>query len=84
MQNFTSSIKAITVDTLFTGFKAVIRDTEQSAYVAAGKIGSAELPKGVSVMVYEGVGGVYVAQAAVTVKGMTRVVASAEFDSYDM
>lgn len=84
MQNFTSNIKSITADTLFTGFKAVIRDNDQSAYVAAGKIGTVELPKGVSVMVYEGVGGVYVAQAAVTVKGMTRVVASAEFDSYDM
>ena len=84
MQNFTSNIKSITVDTMFTGFRSVIRDTTQSAYVAAGKIGSAELPKGVTVMVYEGKGGVYVAQAAVTVKGMTRVVASAEFDSYDM
>ncbi|MNF18415.1 hypothetical protein D3C80_2224830 [compost metagenome] len=52
--------------------------------MAAGKIGSVELPKGVSVMVYEGKGGVYVAQAAVTVRGMTRVVASAEFDHLDM
>lgn len=84
MQNFTSNIKSITVDTLFTGFKAVIRDTEQSAYVAAGKIGTTEMSKGVSVMVYQGKGGVYVAQAAVTVRGMTRVVASAEFDHYDM
>lgn len=84
MQNFTSNIKSITADTLFTGFKAVIRDNAQGAYVAAGKIGSVELPTGVSVMVYEGKGGVYVAKAATTVKGMTRVVASAEFDSYDM
>ena len=84
MQNFTSNIKSITADTLFTGFKAVIRDNDQSAYVAAGKIGSVDLPKGVSVMVYEGVDGVYIAQAAVMVRGMTRVVASAEFDSYDM
>lgn len=84
MQNFISNIKSITVDTLFTGFKFVIRDNAQSAYVAAGKIGTAELPKGVSVMVYEGVDGVYIAQAAVMVHGMTRVVASAEFDSYDM
>lgn len=84
MQNFTSNIKSITADTLFTGFKAVIRDNAQSACVAAGKIGSVELPEGVSVMVYEGKGGVYVAQAAVTVKGMSRVVASAEFDYMDM
>lgn len=84
MQNFTSNIKSITADTLFTGFKSVIRDNAQSAYVAAGKIGSVELPKGVSVIVYEGKGGIYVAQAAVMVRGMTRVVASAEFDHYDM
>ena len=84
MQNFTSNIKSITADTLFTGFKAVIRDTEQSAYVAAGKIGTIEMNPAMSVMVYEGVDGVYVAQAAVTVRGTTRVVASAEFDSYDM
>lgn len=84
MQNFTSNIKSITADTLFTGFKAVIRDTAQSAYVAAGKIGSVEMNPALSVMVYEGKGGLYVAQAAVTVKGVTRVVASAEFDHYDM
>lgn len=84
MQNFISNIKSITADTLFTGFKAIIRDTAQSAYVAAGKIGTAELPKGVSVMVYEGKGGVYVTQAAVTVRGITRVVAQAEFDHHDM
>ena len=35
-------------------------------------------------MVYEGKGGVYVAQAAVMVRGLTRVVASAEFDYMDM
>lgn len=84
MQNFTSNIKSITVDTLFTGFRNVIRDTTQSAYVAAGKIGTTEMPKGVSVMVYEGKGGVYVAQAAITVRGITRIVAQAEFDHYDM
>lgn len=84
MKNFTSNIKFITADTLFTGFKAIIRDNAQSAYVAAGKIGNVDLPKGVSVMVYEGKCGVYVAQAAVTVRGMTRVVASAEFDYMDM
>lgn len=84
MQNFTSNIKSITADNLFTGFKAVIRDTTQSAYVAAGKIGTVELNPAMSIMVYESVNGVYMAQAAVTVKGVTRVVASAEFDTYDM
>lgn len=84
MQNFTSNIKSITDDTLFNGFKAVIRDTAQSAYVAAGKIGTVEMNPALSVMVYEGVNGLYITQAAVTVKGVTRVVASAEFDSFDM
>lgn len=84
MQNFTSNIKEITSNTLFNGFRAVIRDNAQSAYVAAGKIGTVEMAMGVSVMVYECKGGVYVAQAAVTINGMTHVVASAEFDSYDM
>lgn len=84
MQNFTSNIKSITADTLFTGFKAVIRDNDQSAYVAAGKIGSVEVNPSLSVLVYEAVNCTYVVQAAVMVRGQVRIVAQAEMDMDDM
>lgn len=84
MQNFTSNIKSITADTLFTGFKAVIRDNAQSAYVAAGKIGSVEVNPSITVLVYEAVNCTYVVQAAVMVHGQVRIVAQADMDMNDM
>lgn len=84
MQNFTSNIKSITADTLFTGFKAVIRDNTESAYVAAGKIGSVEVNPSLSVLVYEAVNCTYVVQAAVMIRGQVRIVAQAEMDMDDM
>lgn len=84
MKNFTSNIKSIPVDTLFTGFKAVIRDNTESAYVAAGKIGSIEINPSLTVLVYEAVDCTYIVQAAVMVRGQVRVVAQAEMDMNDM
>ena len=83
MQNFRSNIKSINEDTLFNGFRAVIRDNEQSAFVTAGKIGSLEVKPGVSVLVY-GTEGNWVVQAAVMTSKGTRLVASAECDSFDL
>ena len=84
MQNFKSKDKAITIDTLFNGFKSVMLNTELSASVAAGKFASFEVSETMSIVVYEADSSSYIAEAVVTKGGRTLNVASAEFDQYDI
>jgi hypothetical protein len=82
MQNFKSNIKSITVDTLYTGFKAAMRNNAEAAKIASGMIGQAMVGD-VVVMVY-GSENAWHAQASVQLSGRTRIVASAEFDNCDI
>ena len=84
MQNFKSKDKAITIDTLFNGFKSVMLNTELLASVAAGKFASFEVSETMSIVVYEADSSSYIAEAVVTEDGRTVNIASAEFDHYDM
>lgn len=84
MQNFKSKDKAITIDTLFNGFKSVMLNTELSALVAAGKFASVEVNDSLSIVVYEADSSTYVAEAVVTKDGRTLNIATAEFDQYDI
>ena len=82
MQNFKSNIKQITVDTLFTGFRAAMRDAKEAAQIASGKIGKAVVGD-VCVMVY-GAENNWHTQASIMAGGKVRIVASAEFDNSDI
>ncbi|UZS00851.1 hypothetical protein [Pseudomonas phage vB_PsaM_M1] len=82
MQNFKSNIKQITADTLYTGFRAVMRDSKEAVKIAAGMIGQAMVGD-VCVMVY-GTENQWHAQASVVAGGRVRIVASAEFDNNDI
>lgn len=84
MQNFKSKDKAITIDTLFKGFKSVMQNSELSALVAAGKFASVEVSEGTSVVVYGSEEKGYLVEAFVTVDGRTKNVAWADFDLYDI
>ena len=83
MQNFKSKDKAITIDTLFNGFKSVMLNTEMSALVAAGKFASVEVSEG-TVVVYGSEEKGYLVEAFVTVDGRTKNVAWADFDLHDI
>lgn len=82
MQNFNTKIKAVKIDTMFTGFRAVMRDSKEAVKVAAGLIGQSMVGD-VCVMVY-GTENNWQAQASVMAGGRVRIVASAEFDNSDM
>ena len=82
MQNFNTKIKAVKIDTMFTGFRAVMRDNKEAVKVAAGLIGQAMVGD-VCVMVY-GTENAWKAQASAMASGRVRIVASAEFDNSDM
>lgn len=83
MHSFQSKVKAITADTMMSGFQKVMRDRSQAVLIATGKIGSVEVKEGVSVMVY-GTENNWTAQAAVMVNGRVRLIAEAKFDNADI
>lgn len=84
MQNFKSKDKAITVDTLFKGFKSIMQNAETYTLVATGKFASVEVSEGVSIVVYGSEEKGYLVEAFVTVDGRTKNLAWADFDLYDI
>lgn len=83
MQNFKSKDKAITVDVLLNAFKAVMNNAEQKALVENRRTGSVEISDTTSATVYKS-GSDYLVEVFTTTKGLTRNVAHADCDQYDI
>lgn len=83
MQNFKSKDKAIITDSMFNAFRAVMNNPEQRALVENGRTGSIEISENSSITVYKCEDS-YLAEVFTTEGGLTRNVAHADFDEYDL